>query len=173
MSPPPVATLKYYNFEWVKQDSYYSFDCRSWCETCEQLAKPICQQQDHKLTDFVADASKVESQLVKVSNTLNEAVANREESQDHLTEDRDWLKAKLEETEGNMEENRGWLSKLREAIEIYEGMKELSQANKAAASTKIKLDKMLNGAKVELKEAQQFLNHAVAEKLQVTKSTFL
>ena len=108
--------------------------------------------------------------MVKVSNQLNEAVANREESQDHLKEDRDWLKTKLEVTEAKMEENSNWLSKLREAIDVCEGMKELSQANKAAASTKIKLDKMLIEAKVELKEAQQFLNYVVAEKLQVTKS---
>ena len=90
----------------------------------------------------MTDASKGELQLVKVSNQLNEAVANREASQEHLTVDRDWLKAKLEETEAKIEENSEWLSKLREAIEACE----MSQATKAAASTKSKLKKMLNEA---------------------------
>ena len=83
---------------------------RNWCETCDCLAKPTCKQANHKLTDLiVADSAKSESQLVKVSNQLNEAVVNRVESQEHLTEDRDWLKAKLEVTEAKMEENSEWL----------------------------------------------------------------
>ena len=105
---------------------------------------------------------------MKVSNQLNEAVANREASQEHLTVDRDWLKAKLEETEAKIEENSEWLSKLREAIDVCEGMKKMSQATKAAASTKSKLKKMLNEAKNELKEAQDFLKRVVAGKVQVT-----
>ena len=82
--------------------------------------------------------------VVEVSNQLNEAVANRETSQEHLTEDRDWLKAKLKETEAKIEENSGCLSKLRVAIDKCEDIKELSQATKAAVSFKINLKKMLS-----------------------------
>jgi len=66
-----------------------------------------------------------------------------------------------------MEENSEWLSKLHEAIDECEGMKKMSQATKAAASTKSKLEKMLNEAINELKEAQDFLKRVVAEKVQV------
>ena len=40
-----------------------------------------------------------------------------------------------------MEENNDFLPKLREAIEKCEGIKEFSQASKAAASTKKKVEK--------------------------------
>ena len=66
-----------------------------------------------------------------------------------------------------MEENRDCLSKLCEAFKMCEWMKQMSHATKAAASTKIKLDKLLNESKERLKEAQQFLKRVVAEKLQV------
>lgn len=82
--------------------------------------------------------------VVEVSNQLNEAVANRETSQEHLTEDRDWLKAKLKETEAKIEENSGCLSKLRDAIDKCEDIKELSQATKAAVFFKINLKKDVN-----------------------------
>ena len=144
---------------------------RNWCETCDCPAKPTSKQGNHKLTDLiVADSAKSESQLVKVSKQLNEAVANREASQEHLAEDRDWLKPKLEETEAKMGENSEWLSKLREAIYVCEGMKKMSQATKAAASTKSKLKKMKYEAKNELKEVQEFLKRVVAGKLQVTNN---
>ena len=106
--------------------------------------------------------------VVELSNQLNEAVANREASQEHLTEDRDWLKAKLKQTEAKIEENSDCLSKLRDAIDKCEDMKELSQATKAAVSFKTNLENMLIEAKIKLKEAQEFLNRVVARKTKVT-----
>lgn len=151
---------------------FFSSINRFWCETCERVAKPNCHKGNHTLTNLVvADSLKVESQLVEVSNQLNEAVANREESQGHLKADCDWLRAKLIATEAKMEENSCCLSKLREAIDKCEDMKELSQANKAIVSIKIKLEKMFNEAKDRLKEAQEFLNRVAAEKLQVKKGS--
>ena len=81
---------------------------------------------------------------MKVFNQLNEAVANREESQELLTEDRDWLIAKLQAAEVQMEENSSCLSELRGAIDKYEGMKKMSQAHKTAAPTRKNLEKMFN-----------------------------
>ena len=104
---------------------------------------------------------------MKVFNQLNEAVANREESQELLTEDRDWLRAKLQAAEVQMEENSSCLSELRGAIDKYEGMKKMSQAHKTAASTRKNLEKMFNEAKHRVKEAKEFLQHIVAGKLQV------
>ncbi len=70
------------------------------------------------LTDFaVSDFTKFESQLVKVTSQFNEAVANREKSQEHLKADRDWLKAKLDATKAKMKENSHGLLELREAID--------------------------------------------------------
>jgi ATP phosphoribosyltransferase len=68
-----------------------------------------------------------------------------------------------------MEEHSCCLSKLREAIDKCEDIKELSQAIKAIVKIKTKLEKMFNEAKDRLKEAQEFLNRVVAEKLQVKK----
>ena len=135
------------------------------------MARPTCQEGIHTLTDFiVADSAKGELMLVEVSSQLNKAVGNREESQGHLQTDIDWLRAKLQATEAKMEENIGCLSKLREAIDKCGDMKVLSQANKAAASTKKNLKKMLNEAKQSVKEAQEFLKHVIAEKLQVERN---
>ena len=72
-------------------------------------------------------------------------------------------------TEAKMEEHSCCLSKLREAIDKCEDIKELSQAIKAIVKIKTKLEKMFNEAKDRLKEAQEFLNRVVAEKLQVKK----
>ena len=60
------------------------------------MAKPNCHKVGwHIIRDvIVADSAKDESQLVKVSDKLNKAVANREESQKHLSEDHDWLLVK-------------------------------------------------------------------------------
>ena len=64
-----------------------------WCENCAHVAKPNCHKVGwHIITDvIVTDSTKVESQLVTVSDKLKKAVANREESQKHISEDRDWL----------------------------------------------------------------------------------
>ena len=66
-----------------------------------------------------------------------------------------------------MEENSNCPSELRAAIDKCEGMKKMSQAHKAAASTRKNLEKMLNEAKHKVKEAKEFLQHTVAGKLQV------
>ena len=58
----------------------------------------------------MADSTKVKSQLTQGFNQLNEAIANREESQEHLTEDRDWLRSKLQVIESKMEENSDCLA---------------------------------------------------------------
>ena len=114
-----------------------------------------------------AKSTKVKSQLLEVSNQLSKAVANREESQGHLTEDRDWLRSKLQAIESKMEENSDCLLKLRETMEKCEDIQQLSDANKAMVSIKLKLDKMLNEARDRLKEAQKFLGLVVYGKLQV------
>ena len=64
-----------------------------------------------------------------------------------------------------MEENSDCLSKLREAIERCKDIHQLSQANKAAVSTKRNLKKMLNDANDLLKYAQEFLNEVVNGKV--------
>jgi len=144
---------------------------RNWFETCDCVAKVFCHQDNHILTDFiVADSSKVEGLLLKVSSQLKEAVANREEIQQHLLFDHDWLVAKLQAIKAQMEENNDFLPKLREAIEKCEGIKEFSQASKAAASTKKKLKKMLTKAENGLKDAQDFLSRVTTNKLQVTRN---
>ena len=141
---------------------------RFWCETCDFVAKTVCQQGNHTITNLVvADSTKVKSQLTQVSNHLNEAVANREESLDHLTEDRDWLIAKLQATEAKMEENSSCLLELCEAIEKCQVIRQLSDVNKAMVSIKNKLEKMSNEASDRLKEAQKFLSRVVSGKLQV------
>lgn len=102
---------------------------------------------------MVSDSAKVELLLLEVSSHLNEAVTRREECktlllQDDLLEYRDWLASNLK-----LEENNGCLSKLLEAIEKYEAVRQLSDVIKAAASIKNKLEKMLNEAKEGLKQA--------------------
>lgn len=111
---------------------------------------------------MASDSSKVERLLVKVARQLNEAVANREESQQHLLANRDWLKAKLEAVEAQLEENDRYLPKLRAAIDKCEAIKLMSQSNKALATIKKKLEKMFSEAKDGLKEAKEFLSGIVA-----------
>ena len=115
----------------------------------------------------MADSTKVKSQLTQGFNQLNEAIANREESQEHLTEDRDWLRSKLQVIESKMEENSDCLLKLRETVDKWEDIQQLSDATKAMASIKLKLEKMLEDARNRQKEAQEFLSRVVSDKLQV------
>ena len=115
----------------------------------------------------MADSTQVKSQLTQGFNQLNEAIANREDSQEHLTEDRDWLRSKLQAIESKMEENSDCLLKLRETVDKWEDIQQLSDANKAMASIKLKLDKMLEDARDRQKEAQKFLFRAVSDKLKV------
>ena len=115
----------------------------------------------------MADSTQVKSQLTQGFNQLNEAIANREESQEHLTEDRDWLRSKLQVIESKMEENSDCLLKLRETVDKWEDIQQLSDANKVMVSIKLKLDKMLEDARDRQKEAQKFLNRVVSDKLQV------
>ena len=116
----------------------------------------------------MADSTKVKSQLTQGFNQLNEAIVNREDSHEHLTEDRDWLRSKLQAIESKMEENSDCLLELRETMEKWEDIQQLSDANKAMASIKLKLEKMLEDARDRQKEAQKFLFRAVSDKLQVT-----
>lgn len=69
-----------------------------------------------------------------------------------------------------MEENNDFLPKLREAIEKCEGIKEFSQASKAAASTKKKVEKDVDQSSKRLKDAQDFLSRVTTNKLQVTRN---
>ena len=52
--------------------------------TCERVAKPTCQQGNHKFTDLMTHSSKSESMVVgKSINQLDEAAAFGEKSQEH------------------------------------------------------------------------------------------
>ena len=143
---------------------------RFWCETCDCVAKPSCQQDyDHTVTDFIMDDSaKVAQLLLEVSSQLNEAVARREESKDLLdTADivvdyRDYMAYDL-----RSRENNDCLLKLSEAIDRCEAIRQLPDVIKAAAFIKGKLEKMLNEAKDGLKEAKEFHYHVLIENLQV------
>jgi hypothetical protein len=90
---------------------------------------------------MVSDSAKVELLLLEVSSHLNEAVTRREECkalllQDDLLEYHDWLASNLQ-----LEEKNGCLTKLLEAIEKCEAVRQLQDVIKAAALVKTKLEK--------------------------------
>lgn len=129
---------------------------------CYAIPKPNCQSSQHKIVDVLKDVHNLELLLVEksseVSNYLNESVAKREQTQEHL-------QVKKEVINTMMTQNRSCIQKLRSKIaEGTDMSKYLTPTDTPVSFCSIfeDLEKTVKEAKEEAEEADKLLNQVTA-----------
>ena len=123
---------------------------------CDAVPKSICQGR-HIVVDVMKDVAELKSRLAEtktqVTNHLNEAVAKREQTQEHLRV--------------LMAQNSSCIQKLRSKMQNADGpdgaLQYLVPSSKAVGSNSIKkgLKKAVDEAKEKSQEAGRFLNQVI------------
>lgn len=137
-----------------------------WCLVCDAVPKSICRGS-HIVVDVMKDVAELKLELtetkMEVSIHLNEAVAKREQTQEHL--------------QVLIIQNSTCLQKLQSKIQSYgtDALHYVVPLREVVGSSSIKngLKKAVNEAKEESYEAGRLLNQviAVSENAVVTKSS--
>ena len=134
---------------------------RSWCSTCDEIAKPDCYQEKHKVTDYLKKDVEEHDMLVdQVESKAEDVIGKREEGERPLVAERDQLKTRLNTVEAQIEENQISKEKLRSVINACKEMKQLPPFRKSSVFIRKTLIKKLKEVKEELKVANNFLSRS-------------
>ena len=135
---------------------------RLWCVACKCLAKPTCQQKEHKTTDFGQDVKEFDGWLVELKTDAHQGI----EKVDH---GQGYLKQKINQLQAKMEEGEGHRQKLLEIVAHCEEMKQLPPSTKATVFMRKNLRQSFADMKQQVKKAEMFVNRIIpAEDEQVT-----
>jgi len=77
---------------------------RFWCVACKCLAKPTCQQKEHKTTDFGQDAKEFDDWLVELKTDAHQGIEKVDQGQGNLKQQMKQLQEKIKAVEVKMEE---------------------------------------------------------------------
>ena len=123
-----------------------------WCLVCDTAPKSTCQGR-HIVVDVMKDVTELKSELAEtkkqVSIHLNEAVAKREQTQEHLRV--------------LISQNNSCIQKLRSKMQNDASLQYLVPSSEAVGSSSIKkgLKKAIDAAKEESQEAGRMFNRVV------------
>ena len=123
---------------------------------CKCLAKPICQQKEHKTTDFGQDVKEFDNWLVELEAGAHQGIGNVDLGQGYLKQKINQLQAKMEEGEGHRQ-------KLLEIVANCEEMKQLPPASKATVFMRKNLMQTITDMKQQVKKAEGFVSHIIPE----------
>ena len=142
---------------------------RLWCVACKCLAKPTCQQKEHKTTDFGQDVKEFDGWLVELKTDAHQGIGHVDQGQGNLGQQMKQLQAKMKVFEMKMEEGEGHRQKLLEIVAHCEEMKQLPPSSKATVFMRKNLRQSFADMKQQVKKAEMFVNGIIpAEDEQVT-----
>ena len=129
-----------------------------WCVTCKGLAKPTCQDQNHKLTDFGKDVEEFNGWLVEWETDANQGIGRVDHGQGHLAQEKEQLMVKLKAVEVKMEEGERLRQKLVEIVAHCVELKQLPPESKATVFMRKNLRQAITDTKQEVLKAEEFVN---------------
>lgn len=129
-----------------------------WCKTCNDLPNPVCNQENHDITDILSpEVQEVNSMLDEVENGAEASLNKRGEEERPLLAEQDQLKAKLKAVEAQVKENEDCKERLCHQIVVQsKKLKLLSAAKKATVFVKKNVEEKLKEVKEQAKLAEQF-----------------